>query len=88
VTLDLTPCPGCGFTSGGVSLDCETCLQRHPKLFLRAVSDMADELDELRPILVKARIWQRARQRFARAVEMRQASDDLAEAVERLGAPR
>lgn len=57
MTLDLTPCPGCGFSSGGVSLDCETCLQRHPKLFLRAVESMADELDDLRPILVAAEKW-------------------------------
>jgi hypothetical protein len=55
--LDPIPCPGCGFSSSGVDLDCIECARRHPDLFVRAAADMGAELDELRRILIAAENW-------------------------------
>lgn len=46
--LDLTSCPGCGFSKSGINAGCAECARRHPDRYAAWAKEMSDELDELR----------------------------------------
>jgi hypothetical protein len=49
---DLTPCPGCGFSSGGVTAGCVECCRRNPEQFAEMSSEISAMGDEAREAVI------------------------------------
>lgn len=80
---DRGPCPGdCGMSNYGITVGCVECARRHPDRFANLSADQAEELDELRQVLIAAENW------FLSVAETRTAEESALALALRTRSPR
>lgn len=80
--LDLTPCPGCGISSSGISAGCADCARGHPDRYAAWAQSMSNELGQLRPVVLMARRWRQTVDDIS--ANVRDAENALIDAVDAL----